>query len=277
MPQFAIELLVKLEDELNSVPTSNPGKVRQTEKSLLVVRKYLTMLKKYLRENKFSSAESEIRYFKEIQPGILSKVFYFKELLSIEQDKPKKCLPKNIRCFYQKSLKRYKKYFKDNSYLYEYYKNNSSHLDDKYFIRSDAFTSLPDDCIFLSDSNCTTGYDIIMARFIAYELICDYIILEISNIDHPGQNPKLVSPWDFKWTDSKISLTELLYAIHSAKSINNGKVKLKDLVSAFEMFFGVELNEACRTYQDLKNRSERTKYLDSIKSALINKLDKGLD
>lgn len=65
-----------------------------------------------------------------------------------------------------------------------------------------------------------------------------------------------------KWTDQKNFLIELIYCIHAAKSVNEGKVTLKELVKQFESFFNVELHNFSDAFGGIVKRGEnRCKYI----------------
>ena len=76
------------------------------------------------------------------------------------------------------------------------------------------------------------------------------------------------------WTDSKAALTELIYAIHSSGSINKGVFEIRELAGLFERIFHIELGDLYRTYIEIRYRKkERTKFIDSLKESLIQRMD----
>jgi len=52
---------------------------------------------------------------------------------------------------------------------------------------------------------------------------------------------------NLKWTATKVALIELIYALHSSHSINNGKNDIKELIGLFEQVFDIKLDKSYRT------------------------------
>jgi len=49
-------------------------------------------------------------------------------------------------------------------------------------------------------------------------------------------------------------LVELIYALFFANCINNGNVKIKDIIEAFEEVFSIDLGEYYRAFVEIKRR-----------------------
>ena len=80
------------------------------------------------------------------------------------------------------------------------------------------------------------------------------------------------------WTGSKVSLTELLYALHSEGVFNNGAVDLKNIAEYFEDIFDIDLGQYRRTFLEIRVRkSERTKFINSLKENLTKRMDNSDD
>lgn len=96
---------------------------------------------------------------------------------------------------------------------------------------------------------------------------------EIEKLQNQELKPELPKT-NYTWTDSKIALVELIYALHSSRSINNGKVEIKELVELFEKLFNIDLEEYSRTFIDIRMRKTgRTKYLDNLKQSLLKRME----
>ena len=76
----------------------------------------------------------------------------------------------------------------------------------------------------------------------------------------------------YSWTDSKTSLVELIYAIHHSASINKGSSDIKELAHLFQEVFNIDLGDYYRTYLEIKNRTEPSKYLDTLRKNLNDKI-----
>ena len=74
-----------------------------------------------------------------------------------------------------------------------------------------------------------------------------------------------------KWTDDKVQLVELIYAIHNTKSVNNGNVTLKALQEGFEYIFQVKLGNISDKLREINERKgDKVRYLVILKKNLNN-------
>ena len=77
-----------------------------------------------------------------------------------------------------------------------------------------------------------------------------------------------------EWTSSKASLTELIYALHHSKAINNGESDIKTIAESFQRLFDIDLSDIYRTYHEIRRRKkERLRFLDELSIGLRHKLD----
>lgn len=71
------------------------------------------------------------------------------------------------------------------------------------------------------------------------------------------------------WTDSKVALVELIYALHEAGVFNNGKSDIKQIVGCFEEQFSVDLGNYARVFSEIRIRkSGQTNFLDHLRERL---------
>lgn len=84
----------------------------------------------------------------------------------------------------------------------------------------------------------------------------------------------------FQWTDSKIDLVELLRAVLCTRSINDGKVKIKEFIPYIGELFNVDLTGHSSLFSDIVDRAgsketnySRTMYLHKITEALNRDLE----
>ena len=77
-----------------------------------------------------------------------------------------------------------------------------------------------------------------------------------------------------KWTASKTALTELIYALYAQGVFDKGNADIKAIAKVFEQMFDIDLGDFYHTFMELKARKiNRTKFLDSLRDALIRKMD----
>jgi len=249
--------------ELNSTIPLAEAAIELTTKSLFE-------LKQVVLKNGFKTEQEEINFFKYFKPNIVSKLIYYNSIYKIETKKPTG--DKAIKKHLQNELAKLKRYFDDNLEFYKYYRTNSTHLDNKYFVRGkhDIKLSL-DTYYFEADHNFSTSHDYKVAKIIANDLIQVYLENERSNIAKKNKN---IHSDPISWTSSKTALIELIYALHSQSVFNNGNVDIKAIAKTFENALDIDLGDFYHTYLELRNRKiNPTKFLDSLRESLIRKMD----
>lgn len=71
---------------------------------------------------------------------------------------------------------------------------------------------------------------------------------------------------------SKTALTELIYALHSPGAFGNADIIA--IAKTLQSTFNISLGDFYHTFMELKARKiNRTKFLDSLRDALIRKMD----
>jgi len=137
------------------------------------------------------------------------------------------------------------------------------------------------DCLhFLTDEHFSTSHDYSVASIKAFDILSIYLKKEIKMIDSRdiigSQTDQENIVWDPKlfWTDTKKTAIKLIYALQCSKSINSGKVDIKELASAFERVLHIDLSDLYHGFIEIRLcKKERTKYLDTLKDSLIRRMD----
>lgn len=275
MDNYYNETIQILEEELSALTLEAQGTLVFYERCIEKVVKKLNKLKEFVQENGFKNSSQEILFFKVQKPSIVSKLIYYNAIYKIEAKMPYG--GKQIKeTYYNEQISDLKRYYDKNVELYKYYRTNSTHLDDKYFLRGEYNIKLSlDTYYFETDHSFSTSHDYKIAKIIANDLIHLYIekqlynLLNAGNLINQGQNMMSLN-----WTANKTDLIELIYALHTKLAINNGNIEIKTISNCFELFFNIELGEFYHTYLELRNRKKNpTKFLDSLKEGLINKMD----
>jgi hypothetical protein len=76
------------------------------------------------------------------------------------------------------------------------------------------------------------------------------------------------------WTAPKVSLIELLYALHSEGVFNNGAADLKDIAEYLEYIFEIDLGQYRRTFHEIRARKlDRTKFIITLNETLLKRMD----
>lgn len=126
------------------------------------------------------------------------------------------------------------------------------------------------DCSYYErDPLFSTECDFRIAKFLANDMLCQYIINEIMTLEEH----KLALRSDIKltWIDSKTDLCELIFALHAKGSF--GRIPLTRLASYIQNVFNIELNSnISRTFSDMCLRNDPTPFLDSLTDILLEKM-----
>lgn len=105
-------------------------------------------------------------------------------------------------------------------------------------------------------------------------MLTHYLMKELRKLERKNFSTDILCITQLHWTESKASLTELVYALYSTGAINNGKAEIGEIALAFEAIFNVDLNNYYRSYMEIKIRkSNRTKFLAQLKEKLIKKMN----
>jgi hypothetical protein len=268
-------IILTLEEKLILIAKENNSLSKQAQYAIPLCVEALDELKFIINKSGFKSKQEEINFFKKYKPSINSKLIYFIQLLNIESGKPNSS-EKKLKKHFTTHLKTIDKFKADNISFYKYYESDEIFLDEKYFIRNSSNLHLILDVNTFNyyDIAFNTSHDQKVAQIIANTLLIKYIHNQLNKVE-----PNLFSEIEpsgkkLKWTDSKNSLIELIYALQASGSLNEGKADVKEIASYFEQCFNIELGDLYRNYHDLKYRKiNRTKYLDELKNHLIKRMD----
>jgi len=270
MENYCSDKLIQLDKEINEITREYNSQILVSESAIKIIVKGLNDLKKFILEKGFTNEEEEIYFFKFLKPKIVAKLIYYNTIYKVETKRPYGGR-KNVKKYLDTELSKIKRYFDSNMEFYKYYRTNSTYLDHKYFIRGKHEIKLGlDSFYFEADHNFSTSHDFKIAKIIANDLIQIYLEDQIKLTDEFSQNSKLVPK--IEWTESKTALTELIYALHSKGAFGNADIIA--IAKTFENAFNISLGDFYHTFMELKSRKiNRTKFLDSLRDALIKKMD----
>lgn len=270
MNKFYTETLYKLETEINDLEIETDHSIQRIEAVIGIILKCLSEVKKYVLNRGFKNIGEEIHFFKYQKPTIVSKLIYYNAIYKIETKKPYGSKP--IKKYLNDELRKLKRYFDNNLEFYKYYRTNNSFIDDKLFVRGkhDIKLSL-DTFYFEADHSFSTSHDYKVAKIIANDLIQVYLEDQLHNTAYRDKSTDLPK---LNWTGSKTAMIELIYALYSQGVFDNGNADIKVIAKTFERTFNLDLGDFYHTFMELKSRKiNSTKFLDSLRDALIRKMD----
>ena len=276
--EFAISLYEQMELSLSEINYKETPYLESSGMSSGIILNSISKLKAFVLDGEFMNKEEEINFFKHLKPKFYSKLIYHQKVTSIQSHLP--LAPLNeIENYYLDELRKINDYMNKNHELVTYYRSMATSFDEIYFLKKE-----PDSWLLLNfedyetDLDFTTIYDHKISKIIAFELLSKFIKstlakLEIQHDLSGGQ--KSLTQTNVSWTDSKVALVELLYALQSAGSCNNGTIDLKQLANHFEKIFNIDLGNYYRVFQEMRIRKiSRTTFLDQLKDRLIQRMDK---
>ncbi len=239
----------------------------------------MQVIKNKMLECDFENEESEICFFKELKPQILSQLIYFNKIYTIELKCPN---GSNIiqKSYYEHELDSLTFFFNRNLDFYQYYRSNATHLDGYYFRRGKPKFRLGiDSSQFISDATFSTGYDYKVAKILSNEMLRIYLNKRLQHIDRISfQNYSKQIGSKTKWTGTKAAAIELGYGIYAAKVIDNGNADIREIMDVLQNVLRIDLGDYYRTYISIKSRKkDRTAFLRSLADGLEKRMDDELE
>lgn len=278
---FVAKLNKELSAKLNKIHSDESDKLVKYQRSIEYIKDALIQLKLFMVAYSFKNREEEIHFFKVVKPELLSKLIYYVRILNIEIRRPIGGY-ENQKKHLCNELEKLTTFFNSHVEFYQYYRMSSSYLDEKYFTRGMNDFYFCQDCLtFYSDTDFSSSHDFLVANIKANDQVETYLKNELEILSIKEQNPNwgqlgISGSTTLQWTDSKTALVELIYALYSTGSINSGKTEIRELTAFFEQAFNIKLPDIYRTYLDIKIRSTPTKYIDTLKTALMKKIEEDL-
>lgn len=269
-------LYEEMEQDLARIWGHSEARSSQIRDSLELCRVTLGSFGLLIPASGFWDAGEEVYFFKVIKPRFYGRFLYYLELQWIEN-----CRPGGEfgiqREYLVKELERLREFYRKNAGFYAYYLSGASHLDSRYFLKGKP-TVYPQggESGVLANTEEEHSADNLASRILAHEWLERYLLESIQELQ--GQDgirmPNGKCLPTLRWTASKISLIELLYALQAAGVFNQGTADIKQTARFFEQIFQVDLGNYYRNFQDIRIRkSGRTHFLDLLRDILVQRLD----
>lgn len=275
--EFSEKLYRKLNDDLETASTNEREPLKRMTSSVSKVRKALQTLKEQVEQDPFPNPAEEINFFKHIKPKFYARQIYEVQLYKIDNSKPCGTF-EVLKKYYEVELIFINRFFKQNQFLYEYYRNGMTELDSLYFIRGTEvqmvlFPDIPE-----LQPEFSTSCDYQFSKFIAYELISKELL---SRITAYTKEPtcKNEGPTEEKqtlvWTGDKTNLVEVIYGLFYTGQLNNGNANVADIIKRMEESFQIDLSRAYRNFLDIRSRKRDspTRYLDKMRESIQQRVD----
>lgn len=269
------ELCHQLEEELMALNDEFPEILKRSEQSIKCITGYLSRIKQNVLDSGFTDLADEIIFFKHIKPQVFHWLIYFNKVLNIESAKPS-VSSQFLKKYYRAELKKLRFFYNENKEFCQYYRKGLTHLDKIYFIRGQVpIGFLNDSVYFNADPLFSTPKDYKVSCLLAYDKLANYLQDAIALTDlQPSRlsNKESRNLQSLNWTDTKIAMVELIYALHATGCLNNGKAGIKEIATFFSQALSIDLGDFYRNYLEIKNRNNHTKFLDQLRENLQKKI-----
>lgn len=273
-----IEKIVKeLDYNLDFLEKETEGVLEKAEESIRVTKRALKQIKILFLRKKLIPKNEEILFFKNMKPYVFSKLIYYVKLFSIESKRPRSSNKSQVK-YFNNHIDRLQNYFNDNLEFYHYFRRGATFLDEEYFMRGKADIRLfPDSLSFFTDDKFSTSHDTTVATIMAYDMLIIYLKREIDKLENNNSMETNINAFKKQsklfWTGNKTDLIELIYALHSSGAVNSGTADIKEMASACEQMFNIDLGDYYRTFLEICSRKmNQTKFIDKLKNSLENKM-----
>ncbi|WP_447951115.1 RteC domain-containing protein [Chryseobacterium koreense] len=261
---------VQLVSELENINRDHGDLSVVAECCLIEIDEAIRKLKALVISYRFESVAEEVFFFKNLKPKFISEYLYYSQVLNIESAKPLSGKT-SLKKFYRDRLQKYNKVYEADNDFYNYVRRKATYLDHKYFVRNayDLKMKLPD-YLYSFDEGFTTSYDHQVAVFMANEKIISFLIAQLQELDR-NEITKMQQSKKLQWTASKVSLAELIYALHKSRCINGGSLDLSETIKIFQTLLNINLSNFHKVIGEIKSRkSNRTKFLQHLQDNLNN-------
>lgn len=279
MKEFYIRLSGKIQTELQKIDLEGCDiSIGDSVRMVKYLEDCLSELRDYFLVLKSITPEEEIAFFKEMKPEVLGLLLYFNKIHNVELKRPIGSNETQSE-YYDKELKSLTYFFERNLDFHQYYRANSTYLDEQYFVRGKSNHQLcVDSAQYVLDPLFSTGYDYKVAKIICNEMLRIYLNKKKHSMEKQiiiRKNRELLPNNNLKWTASKADAIELGYSIKDSGAINNGNVDVKEIMNFLEVSFDIDLGDYYRTYIALKGRKkDRTPFLNRLIEAIIRRMER---
>ncbi len=261
---YCAQLEERMKEKLDVLVLEEMDLVARAHKALVVLASLLQELKEFVSQYQFEDQAEEIHFFKRLKPLFLSQYFFYARIVELKTDEPS-ALSEGIQPFYLEELERIQKFMHRHAEFIHYCLSESTHMDDKYFVRG--FVPEWD---FVTDRTFSTLYDERMAQMLGCRLVKEFVVSMIESQRSVGN----LLESSLVWTGSKADLIELIYGLETMGVINKGAVDIKEIARRFESLFNVSLGNVYRQFIDIRLRKkDKTTFLNEMKYKLEMRID----
>lgn len=271
------QILLQIDLEIDKIDLNGYDIIEVSLSMVHRLQNILTDLRNELKNYIFTSKEEEIFFFKNQKPELLSRLLYFHKIYRIEAQCPTGS-NEVIKLYINKELDNLTYFFNRNLDFYQYYRSHSTIYDEHYFLRGNTDIRLYTDSAQLDkDPNFSTGYDYKVAKILANEMLRIYLNKKLQELENESyiekQYQSISTKIPIRFTGKKAALIELGYALISSGDINHGNIEIKEFMNYLSSVFNIDLGGYYDAYIAMKERKDRTSYLNKLIENLTKRMD----
>ena len=275
--QLVNSILSQIEVELEDIDLYSYDIIETSLSMVHRLQKLLNELRNKLQTYTFPTKEEEIFFFKNQKPELLSRLLFFYKIYRIEAQYPTGS-DEVIKRYINKELDNLTYFFNRNLDFYQYYRSHSTIYDEYYFLRGKTDIRLcTDSAQFDKDPNFSTGYDYKVAKILSNEMLRIYLNKKLQKLDNENhiekQYQSINTKVPIRFTGKKAALIELGYALVSSGDINHGNIEIKEFMNYLSTMFNIDLGGYYDAYIAMKERKDRTSYLNKLIENLSKRMD----
>jgi len=271
MVTFIEHLKCEMDKKLQLILSTDLNIMKKSHYASLVYADIFQQLKNFIAGYTFHDDAEEIHFFKEIKPRLCFGLIYWRKIYNIEMNRPEGV--ESQRAYLIDEIKGINRYNSKRSDFVRYYRSGLTHLDSIYYLRGHADVALYFDSFYYErDPMFSTNCDFTVARLLANEALTEYLNKELDELENHWLSQSLPRV-RITWSAQKTDLYELIFACDSRKVFGN--VPMTQLVEYLQTVFNIELDKnISRSFSDMRIRNTQTPFLDSLKDALIERMEK---
>ena len=271
MKSFVYNLEKDIEKKLKKIESADLNILKKSLEASLVLGDAFQKKKEFISTYTFRDEVEEIEFFKVIKPRLFYRLIYYRKIYNIEMNRPVGV--ESQRAYLIDEIKAINRYNAKRSDFVRYYRSGLTHMDSMYYLRGSIDTALYLESFHHErDPSFSTNCDFKVARILANELLIQYLTKELEVFEQ-RQVEQSLPRVRLTWNGTKTELVEQIFAWDSRKVFGN--IPLTRLAEYIQTVFNIELDKNfSRTFGDMRIRNRQTPFLDSLKEALLKRMNR---
>ena len=257
----------RFENQIKIIESKHLNVLEKSKEIISLCRMNLLELREKVVDQGFLNENDEIHFFKFTKQVPMASLVYYLEVQEFEANFPMTDT-KTQKIYIKEKIRGLNEFFQIHLDFVKYVRLQQTHFDKHFFTRK--YVDLcceKNKLLLVLDPIFNTSHDWILAKTRAFQKFSAYLKNRLTELDKHTELSSL------KWTSTKVSLTELVYALYYSRAINNGNVDIKQIATVFEKAFNFSLGDFYRTYIEIRTRKkDRIKFLDELSFTLSNSM-----